>query len=156
MCTSKTTIIYIYMHVYLCIQVCVFVYIYMYDRVSFLCDQTSCNDQLHITFWALPIAYVMYLSRTCTCKLLLFSSLCHTADMSVVSHSRHVCCVAQQELALCHTAGMSAVSNSRDVCFGKQQTCLLCHAADMCVVQHSRRWLLHGKADLVCIGHGNK
>ena len=35
---------------------------------------------------------------------------CRTADMSAVSHSRHVCCVAQQTCLLCHTADMSAVS----------------------------------------------
>ena len=34
---------------------------------------------------------------------------CDTADMSAVSHGRHVCCVKQQTCLLCHTADMSAV-----------------------------------------------
>ena len=33
----------------------------------------------------------------------------HTADMSAVSHARHVCCVTQQTCLLCDTASMSAV-----------------------------------------------
>ena len=39
--------------------------------------------------------------------------LCHTADMSAASHSRHVCCVTQQTCLLCHAADMLAVSHSR-------------------------------------------
>ena len=41
-----------------------------------------------------------------------FPLLCHTADMSAVSHGRHACCVTQQTRLLCHTADMSAVSHS--------------------------------------------
>ena len=37
------------------------------------------------------------------------SLLCHTADMSAVSHSRHVGCVTQQTCLPCHTTDMSAV-----------------------------------------------
>ena len=47
--------------------------------------------------------------------------LCRTADMSAVSHSRHVrwshsrhvCCAAQHACLLCHTAGTSVTSHSR-------------------------------------------
>ena len=43
----------------------------------------------------------------------LFASACWggglTADMSAVSHSRHVYCVRQHECLLCRTADMSAV-----------------------------------------------
>ena len=57
--------------------------------------------------------------------------LCHTAEISASPHSRHVCvcCVTQQTALLCHTADMTAVS---------QQTCLLCHTADTSAVPHSR------------------
>ena len=55
--------------------------------------------------------------------------LCDTADMSAVSHSRHVCCVKQQTCLLCQAADMSAVSRSRHVCCITRQTCLLCHTA---------------------------
>ena len=65
--------------------------------------------------------------------------LCFTADLSGVSHSRHVCCVRQQKFLLCHTADKPAVSHSRHVCSGPQQTCLLCHTADMSAASHSRR-----------------
>ena len=70
--------------------------------------------------------------------------LCHTADMSAVSHSRHVCCVTQQTCLLCHTADMSAVSHSRHVCCVTQQTCLLCHTADMlsCRIRNLQRTLM--------------
>ena len=64
--------------------------------------------------------------------------LCHTAGMSAVSHSRHVCSVTQQTYVLCDTVGMSAVSHSGQVCCVKKQTCLLCDTADMSAVSHSR------------------
>ena len=41
--------------------------------------------------------------------------LCHT-DMSAASHSRQAGCVTQQTCRLCHTAGMSVVSHSRHIC----------------------------------------
>ena len=41
--------------------------------------------------------------------------LCATAEMSAVSHSRHVCCLTQQTRVLSHMADMSAVSQSRHV-----------------------------------------
>ena len=53
------------------------------------------------------------------------------ADMSAVSHSRHVCCVTLQTCALCHTADMSAVPHSRHACCFTQQTYRLCHTGDM-------------------------
>ena len=37
----------------------------------------------------------------------------HVAGMFAVSHSRHVCCAAQRTCLLCHTADMSAMSHSR-------------------------------------------
>ena len=76
-----------------------------------------------------------------------------TADMSTVSHSRHVrsvtqqtcllchtadmsCCVTQQTCLLCGAAGMITVLHNRHVCCTTQQTCLLCHTAE--AVSHSR------------------
>ena len=56
--------------------------------------------------------------------------LCHTADMSAVSRSKHLCCVKQQTCLPCHTADTSAVSHSRHV--------LPCHTADTSAVSHSR------------------
>ena len=64
--------------------------------------------------------------------------MCYMADMSAVSHSRHVCCVTQQTCLRRHTADMSAVSHSRHVCWVTQQTCLLCHTANMSAMSHSR------------------
>ena len=45
-------------------------------------------------------------------------------------HGEHVCCVRQQTCLLCHTADVSAVSHSGHVCCVTEQTCLLCHAAE--------------------------
>ena len=73
--------------------------------------------------------------RQQTC--LLYDTADVSADMSAVSHRRHVCCVTQQTCLLCHSADMSAVSHSRHVCCVTQQTCLLCHTADMSAVSHS-------------------
>ena len=66
--------------------------------------------------------------------------LCHTADISAASHSRHVCCITRQTVLLCHTADTHAVSHSRHVCCVTLQTCLMCHTADMscCVTQQTR------------------
>ena len=64
--------------------------------------------------------------------------LCHAANMSAVSHGRHVCCVTWQTRLLCHTAGMSSASANRHACCVPQQTCLPCHTAHMSVVSHSR------------------
>ena len=47
-----------------------------------------------------------------------------------VSHSRHVCCVTQQEGLLCHTANTSAVSRGRHGCCVTRQTWLLCHTSE--------------------------
>ena len=63
--------------------------------------------------------------------------LCHTADMSALSRSRHVCWVTQLTYLLCHAADVSAVSRSRHVCWVTQLTYLLCHAADMTSVSRS-------------------
>ena len=60
--------------------------------------------------------------------------LCHTADMSAVCHSRHVCCATQQTRLLYHTADMSAVSQCwvllKEVStfFGLPRTAKLCLA----------------------------
>ena len=62
------------------------------------------------------------------------SLLCHTAGISAVAYSRHVCCVAQQTRLLCDTADMSAAPHSRRVCFVAQQACLLRQAADTSAV----------------------
>ena len=47
---------------------------------------------------------------------------CDAADMSVLSHSIHVCCVPKQTCLLCDTADMSAVCHSRNVCCARQHT----------------------------------
>ena len=49
-------------------------------------------------------------------------------------------CVTQQTCLLCHTADMSAVTHSRHVCCVTPQTCLLCHMADMSSAV-SRSWM---------------
>ena len=54
--------------------------------------------------------------------------LCHTADMSALPDSRHVCYVTQQTVLLGYKADMSDVSHSRHVC---------CYTADMSDVPHS-------------------
>ena len=74
--------------------------------------------------------------------------LCLTADISALTHSRHVCHVTQQTCLLCEIADMSAVSHSRHVCCVTQQTCLLCgkansllcYAGDMSALSHGRRF----------------
>ena len=85
--------------------------------------------------------------RACSISLALKSSssavshsrhclLCPTADMSAVSHNRHVCCI---------TAHTSAVSHSRHVCPVIQQSCLLRHMADMAAVSHSGPSVSHSR-----------
>ena len=85
------------------------------------------------------------------------SLLCLTADMSAVSHSRHVCCVTQRACLLCDTADivccvtqqtLSAVSHSRQ--------CLLFHTADMSAVSHSRQCLLFHTADMSAVSHSRQ
>ena len=63
--------------------------------------------------------------------------LCHKADMSAVSHIRHL---------LCDTADMSSLSHSRHVCCVTRQTCLMCHTADMSAVSQP--------ADMSAVSHG--
>ena len=46
--------------------------------------------------------------------------------------------IRQQTCLLCHTADMSAVGRSRHVCFVRKHTCLLCDTADRSAVSHSR------------------
>ena len=55
------------------------------------------------------------------CLLCHAAGMCLAADMSGVSHSRHVCRVAQQTSLLRHTADMSVMSHSRHVCCVTQQ-----------------------------------
>ena len=52
-----------------------------------------------------------------------------TADMSAVSHSRHVCCAAQETCMLCHIAVRCVT----------QQTCLLSHVDSWVRVDRQRR-----------------
>ena len=89
--------------------------------------------------------------------------LCHTANMSAVSHSM-TCLLyqaaTQQSCLLCRTADMSVVSRSntavmsdesesRHVCCVAQQVCLLCPTAGISAVSHSgirkkRNYLSYG------------
>ena len=47
---------------------------------------------------------------------------------------RRVCCVTQQTCLPCPTADMSAISHSRHVRFVTQHTCLLCHTQQTCLL----------------------
>ena len=90
--------------------------------------------------------------------------------MSAVSHSGHVCFVAQQMYLLRHKAenvccvtqsALSAVSHSRRVRgVTQQQTCLPCHTADMSAVKHSRHvcyvTLLCGTADMSSVSQSKR
>ena len=65
--------------------------------------------------------------------------LCHTANVSGVPHSRHVCCVTWQTWRLCHSANMSDVSQADLSALSyTQQTCLLFRAANMFAVSRTR------------------
>ena len=82
--------IYIYNYIYIVIYICGYICIYIYVVVSrfFLWTETNVSTGLTVqtfVFWWRPVACVA--QQTCL--------LCDTADMSTVSHSRHVCCVTQ-------------------------------------------------------------
>ena len=92
-----------------------------------------------------PLLHACIHSRTVCSVSQQKCQLCQTADMSAVSHSRHVCCLTQQAFCcmthqtcfLCHTADMSAEPHSRNICCVTQQACLLRDIADMSAVSHS-------------------
>ena len=89
--------------------------------------------------------------------------LCHTADMSAVSQSRHVCrvtdtgdksavsdsthvcCVTHRRHACCSTRCHVSQRTcrlwhtKRHICCGTLQTCLLCDTVDMSAVSHSEK-----------------
>ena len=74
-------------------------YIYIYICQFFVCEELiPTADQLQLELCkSLPQAT----QQTCL--------LCDTADMSVVGHSRNVCCVTWQTCLLRNIADMSAV-----------------------------------------------
>ena len=82
-----------------------------------------------------------------------FKVCIRTADMSAVSHSRHVCCAKQQTCLLSHTAGTSAVLHTRHGCCVTEQTCLLWHTVDLSAVSCSQHFLLCHNAKMFAVPH---
>ena len=89
---------------------------------------------------------------------------CHTADMSAVSHDRHVYCGTQQICLVCdtgpcllgHTADMFAVPRSRHVYCVTRQTCLLCHEATCLLCHTAQTSLLRHTTDMSAVSQSRR
>ena len=121
----------IYVRMYTCTRICVYIYVYIYIFVCSVVVYRLCPNKQHLDmmvsdFFCDQTRSIVYLGARmmyllCICHAHVYAHvlaqqtcmLCHTADVSTVSHSRHVCCATQQTCLPCHQADMSAVSRSR-------------------------------------------